>query len=66
MKISSDHHWVRVSRLGSVWDSVLGLVLFVCDFGRFRSIGDEVLKSVRADSVLFVVQFGTKLAFCLG
>ena len=31
--------------------SVLGLVLFVCDFVRFRSVRNKALGSVRGDSV---------------
>ena len=64
MKISSVHHWNRVSRLGSVWDSFLGLVLFGVILFGLGLLGMRFLSLF--DSVLFVVQFGTKLAFCLG
>ena len=37
VQFSPVHHYVRV-KLDSVWGSVLGLILFVCDFARFMSV----------------------------
>ena len=57
--------------LGLTWfsagfGSVLGLVLFVCDLVRFRSVRNKALGSVRGDSFWLVVHFGIRFGFSVG